>query len=207
MSKFQFSIFHSRILHGVLILSFTLPFFYTGCERIPFQEETKIEADMPADNSEIVDTTVVEPTTTLTNESDTTYAKQQVGNQYNEDETLSRQLANKARIWKMLLEPDEYRYTGLGAVANTLPYYDCFSIFNAFLFVFISLLFKLLNPLLSIQTWILEFLALIFLFSAQFWGWNNEILFGYWTAFTLLLSIIVLDGFLIYYLKKRNCTN
>jgi hypothetical protein len=183
-----------------------MPFFYTGCESRPALGTTEAMEtstdNSPSDSMNIVDTSYTESITIDSTILDSGNSKSQENTKSMDDETLSRQLSIRARFFKMLLEPEEYRYTGLGAVVNTLPYIAYYSIFNAFVLIFSSLLIKLFKPIINLSLLTIEVLGFLFLFMSQFWDWNNEILYGYWITLSLIFLIILIDMVLFYQNRK-----
>ncbi|MCE2964150.1 MAG: hypothetical protein LW842_13355 [Sphingobacteriales bacterium] len=182
-----------------------MPFFYTGCKETLKAEE--ITSDNSAvDSTNVIDTSFLESTPIESSKLDSVNSNSQKQDNSDNEETLSSQLAGRVRILKMLLEPKEDRYTGLGSVVNTLPYIFYFSIFNAFILICSSLLIKLFKPIINFQLIFIEILGFLFLFISKFWDWYNETLYGYWIAIVFTLFIILFDFVLISQRRNKSKT-
>lgn len=210
---------YSRFLHVLVLCTFFLPFFYSGCGGPSAEEKAKQEAQRQADSivkatSEMDSLMSFEPDTfqanignseysaTVSMPIDTIAKNNEALNYLNDDENLSLTIIKKFPILKPLLHPEQNVYTGLGTAINLFPLMFLFGAFLSMLFLLVGFVVKFLEKSAFKTILLLEIIAALFLFNAapfNFWG---KELWGYWVALTSILILILFDFYV--WLKTKN---
>jgi hypothetical protein len=186
----------------LLILCFILPFFETGCNSTKAAEE--VTENAVCDSSEVIDSLPIKSDAEESNSAFKVDTSQKESSNEDIEESISRSLASKSRFLKILLYPEEYTYTGLGAVVETIPHLTYFALTLAFLLFLTSFITKCLSSLVDIQLIFYEGLAFIFLIIAKNWIWFASILIGYKICFFLAIFVFVFDIFQLVNSRKKN---
>lgn len=202
MFIFQSTIKVSRFVHFLLILSFILPFFKTGCNSEKATEE--VTDNKVGDSSELIDSLTLKSDVEESSSAIKLDTTQKEFNNENMYESVSRNLALKSRIFKMLLYPEENTFTGLGAVVDRTPYITFFALNLAFLLLFSSFITKCFMPQIDIQLVFYEGIALFFLIIAYDWYWLISLLIGYKICCFLAILLFGYDIFQLVKSRKNN---
>jgi hypothetical protein len=217
-------IIYSRFLHVLVLCTFFLPFFYTGCGGPSAEEKAKQEAQNQADSIAeatremdslvSLDSDTVETKIPLvnTNNIDTpaienSFNENDADKSNNKEEYLSATLTKRYPFLKIFLNPEPNVYTGIGMGINALPYVFQFGTFLSLLFLIISLAGKFLEKSLVRINLFLEIIAAFFLYNAFIlFDFSGEKLWGYWVALTSILLLILFD-FYIWWQQRNNKFN
>lgn len=210
---------YSRFLHVLVLFTFFLPFFYSGCGGSGAEEKAKQEAKHQADSiaevtREMDSLVSLYPdtfqanisyntdSTTVSDSIDTIAKDNQVFNYLNDDENLSLTIIKKFPILKPLLNPEQNVYTGLGTVINLFPLMFLFGAFLSMLFLLSGFVVKFLEKTALKTILFLEVIAALFLYNAaplDVWG---EKLWGYWVGLTSILILILFDFYIWWQQRK-----
>jgi hypothetical protein len=212
---------YSRFLHVLVLCTFFLPFFYTGCGGPSAEEKVKQESQRLADSIAkatremdslmILDSDTVEIETPLvdTNHIDTSaignsFNGNDADNSNNKEEYLSATLTKKYPFLKIFLNPEPNVFTGIGMSINALPYVFQFGAFLSLLFLLISLTGKFLEKSPIRINLFLEIIAAFFLYHAFIlFDFSSEKLWGYWVGLSSILILILFD-FYIWWRQRRD---
>lgn len=212
---------YSRFLHVLVLCTFFLPFFYTGCGGPSAEEKAKQEAQHQADSianatREIdslksLDSDTIEIETPLgnTNNIDTSAIENNdkendAANSNKKEEYLSTTLTKKYPFLKIFLNPEPNVYTGIGMSINTLPYVFQFGTFLSLLFLLISLAGKFLEKSPVRINLFLEIIAAFFLYNAFIlFDFSGEKLWGYWVGLTSIFMLILFDFYIWWQQRKE----
>jgi hypothetical protein len=209
---------YSRFLHVLVLCTFSLPFFQSGCGSPSAEEKAKQEAQHQADSiakatREMDSLMSIEPDTIETPLVDTNHIdtsaignspnQNDADNSNNKEEYLSGILTKKYPFLKIFLNPEPNVYTGIGMSMNALPYVFQFGTFLSVLFLLISLAGKFLDKSAFKTILFLEVIAALFLYHAYIlFDISGEKLWGYWVALTSILLLILFD-FYIWWQQRR----
>lgn len=184
----------SLLLHILVLCTFLLPFYFTGCE--------KIEEALPSKSDSIAvspfcqvhdrDSIKVSDSTVSQNIPDSlkriSYGSDEV------DENPAHKLSLKYLALKPILNPERYTYTGLGVLINIFDVFSMIALaFSVFLLLF-ALGLKIWNQKAHI-TWIHSLLAFLFLLIARPLSFHCELLWGYWVCLGFLTLLLIHDGY------------
>ena len=205
---------YSRFLHVLVLCTFSLPFFYTGCGGPSAEEKAKQEAQRQADSiakatSEMdslvsLDSDTIETEIPLvnTNNIDTpaienSFNENDADKSNNKEENLSATLTKKYPFLKIFLNPEPNVFTGIGMSINALPYVFQFGTFLSLLFLLISLTGKFLEKSPIRINLFLEIIAAFFLYHAFIlFDFSSEKLWGYWVGLSSILILILFDFYI-----------
>jgi len=213
----------SKILHGIVLLCFLLPFFYTGCG--PSAKEMAAKEKAKQDSIEAVRKAGIDTSSVKTIPEDTVkplsdaeklaLLKDSIREKQaldsldktatendDKEKNLSDIIVEKHPFFRPFLLPEPNTYTGLGQVINLLNYAFFCSLFISFLLLILGLLFRFTDKHARISVIILDFIALIFLFLSPAFFWAGDILWGYWLTFTLLGLLFLYDIFILIMQKR-----
>ncbi len=204
---------YSRFIHVLILCTFFLPFFHSGCGSPSAEEKLKMEAQHQADSiaeatREMDSLVSLYPDTFQANISysadstavsepvDTNAKENQVFNYLNDDENLSLTIIKKFPILKPLLNPEQNVYTGLGTAINLFPLMFLFGAFLSMLFLLVGFLVKFLEKSALKTILFLEIIAALFLYNAAPFDVWGEKLLGYWVSFTAIILLILYDSYM-----------
>jgi hypothetical protein len=212
---------YSRFLHVLVLCTFFLPFFQSGCGGPSAEEKAKQKAQRQADSiakatSEMdslmgleSDTIEIETPFVDTSHIDTSAIgnspnQNDADNSNNKEEYLSAILTKKYHFLKIFLNPEPNVYTGIGMSMNALPYVFQIGTFLSVLFLLISLAGKFLDKSAFKTILFLEVIAALFLYHAYIlFDISGEKLWGYWVALTSILILILFDFYICWQQRKR----
>ncbi len=215
---------YSRLLHVLVLSTFFLPFFYSGCGGPSAEEKAKQEAQLQADSIAegtremdslmILDSDTIEIETPLvdTNNIDTSaignsFNQNEADNSNNKEECLTLKLTKKYSFLKIFLNPEPNVYTGIGMSINTLPYVFQFGTFLSLLFLFISFTVKFLDKSALKTILLLEMIAALFLYNAYIlFDISGEKLWGYWVGLVSFIILFLFDFYVWWQQKKDQVT-
>lgn len=209
---------YSRFLHVLVLCTFFLPFFQSGCgsaeekakQEAQHQADSIAKATREMDSLMILDSdtfqanisynadsiTVSEPVDTITKEN-------QVFNYLNDDENLSLTIIKKFPILKPLLNPEQNVYTGLGTAINLFPLMFLFGTFLSMLFLLVSSVVKFLDKSALKTILFLEMTTALFLYYAAPFNVWGEKLWGYWVGLISIFILILFDFYIWWQQRKR----
>lgn len=205
---------YSLFLHVLVLCTFFLPFFQSGCGGPSAEEKAKQEAQNQVDSiaeatremdslvSIYSDTIKIEIPIVDTNNNDTTAfenndKENDAANSNKKEDYLSSTLTKKYPFLKIILNPEPNVYTGIGMSINALPYVFQFGTFLSVLFLLISLAGKFLDKSAFKTILFLEVIAALFLYNAYIlFDLSGEKLWGYWVGFTSIIMLILFDFYI-----------
>ena len=214
----------SKLLNVLVLLTFLLPFFYTGCS--PSAEEISEKAKMDsiriADSlsqlPNYVDTSLqtinveelksVDFSQNFTIVCDTILNNQEEvkisSSKSEKDKSFSDKIIEKYAFLKPILIPKTSTYTGLGVVVNLLEFFGFISLFLSFIILFINFLIKYIDKK-SIRTIVLldVFILLGIYFSTGFCLWGCQELWGYWVSVTFASILLIFDLYVLVLEKNK----
>ncbi len=214
---------YSRFLHVLVLCTFFLPFFQSGCGGPSAEEKAKQEAQRQADSianatREMDSLMSFEPDTfqanignseysaTVSEPIDTIAKNNEAFNYLNDDENLSLTIIKKFPILKPLLNPEQNVYTGLGTAINLFPLMFLFAAFLSMLFLLVGFVVKFLEKSALKTMLFLEIIAALFLYNAAPFNVWGEKLWGYWVGLSSSLILILFD-FYIWWQQRNNKLN
>lgn len=191
---------YSKIIHWLAVCTLFLPFYIVGCKK----DAQPVESGFKLDTTAVADTSLPAKKSSLV--SDSTKAKSFPEEDIsNKDPYCANKVADKAGIFRYILVPKPYTYSGIGTVLNTVelvPYT------GTLVFVFLLLLaliakYMEANALKTIV--LLEFFSLFMLAIAVGDFVMFERLWGYWLAFAFTAIVLILDAYLaVLQYRKRS---
>lgn len=198
---------YSRFIHVLVLCTFFLPFFYTGCGGPSAEEKLKAEdqrkADSIAGTSDILISDTFyndssnESITELDTTNDTTpFIAKQDTSKNDKEKSISQQIVEAYPIFKIFLNPKPNIYRGIGTTINVFPYFFLFGTFLSLLFLLVSFLVKFLEKNAQKTILVLEVIAFIFLYNASSYDYWGEKLWGYWVSFTAIILLILFDFYM-----------
>ncbi len=211
---------YSRLLHVLVLCTFFLPFFYTGCGGPSAEEKAKLEAQHQADSITKItykidslatinpDTFEIQTPLTETNNIDTAAIENNLkennaDNSNDKEENLSTTLTKKYPILKIFLNPEPNIYTGIGMSINVLPFVFQFGTFLSLLFLIISLVVKYLEKSVLKTILFLEMIAAFFLYNSFIlFDLSGEKLCGYWVGLASIFILILFDFYVWWQQRK-----
>ena len=212
----------SKLLHITVMLTFLLPFFYTGCGAVkkekPYQDS---DAKVMTSSKEINDkdtNKIINPADTLgvasnasTSNASTLVNKNAIANKDTinkkkdkDDEQLCDKLVEKIPALSIILIPSNETYSGLGTLINLLAYIVWFSIFISFLFLLLGILIKIIEPNSIKIIVILDILILTGILISKSPSWNSERLWGFWVCVIITSILLAFDSFMLFKNKYIN---
>jgi hypothetical protein len=205
----------SKIMQVLVILTFFLPFFYTGCGNYKNKEK---EAKRIADSTGMSDSAMMHDTVrkvnniplndsvktaTVDSTPKTTVAETRSSAKSNKDEQLSYQLVNEYPFLSIFLMPSENTYSGIGTIVNFIPYIIFFLLFISLLLLIIGLLIKFIDPLAIRTIVILDCLILIGIFFSRNPSFVSDRLWGYWVCLATTALLLAVDVYILVKAKKK----
>jgi hypothetical protein len=211
---------YSRLLHVLVLSTFFLPFFYSGCGGPSAEEKAKQEAQLQADSiakatSGMDSLMSFEPDTfqanignseysaTVSMPIDTIAKNNEAFNYLNDDQNLSLTIIKKFPILKPLLNPEQNVFTGLGTAINLIPLMFIFGTFLSMLFLVVGFLVKFLEKTVLKTILFLEIIAALFLYNAAPFNVWGEKLWGYWVGLASIIILLLFD-FYVWWQQKKN---
>ncbi len=197
----------SRLLHILVFVSFLTPFFFVACEHV---EEAPTTLDsvhtevVTASDTIIRDTTVSHDT--LRADTPKSLFIDQAVSEKNEDgakESMAYQISKEYRFTKPFLVPYKHSYSGLAIFIDSCINVPFFAIFNAMLFLIISLVMKFMKAQTPKMIFFHLLLAFIFLSLARPISFDCKILWGYWVCLALLGVTAMFDFWVLISKSKR----
>jgi hypothetical protein len=216
----------SKILQAIVILTFTLPFFYTGCgndkasekenavkdslEAVSLAKEERAslisDSFVKASNSEAVhqekperenaDSTVAKGIST----SKETIARQP--HKSNKEEQLTDEIVADYPSLSLLLMPSKDTYSGFGTVINGIPFIVFFALSISMLLLIVGLLIKFIEPQALKTTVIIDAMILLGIWVSRSPSWNSERLWGFWVCLCLTGMLLVYDIYVLITRKR-----
>jgi hypothetical protein len=198
------NLLYSKLIHALLIMSFILPFFYTGCEKkeeIVTASENRFNGiDTSISNTEAnTDTSSI-----LINESINTNTDTRQNNNNNDESSFSEELSKNNKLLKFILTPNENTYTGFGTIVDTFPYFSFFSITISFIILLITFINKIIESNHTKSIVLNEVISLIFLIITNKGVFAEKKLYGFWITIILFAIIIFYDYYLLTTKRKEN---
>jgi hypothetical protein len=192
----------SKLIHALLIMSFILPFFFTGCEQK--EEITTASGNVfnGIDTSNIVANT--DTSSILINESINTNTETRQNNNNNDESSFSEELSKNNKLLKFILTPNENTYTGFGTIVDTFPYFSFFSITISFIILLITFINKIIESNHTKSIVLNELISLIFLIMTNKGVFAEKKLYGFWITIILFVIIIIYDYYLLTSKRKDN---
>lgn len=193
------------VIHCIVILTFLLPFFYTGCGRAEDNQGVSIATDSLATDSVATEVFENQPDSSNTISNDTLINKDITNISSKDtlsDKSLSIRLAYKYPFLKIILTPKDEEVSGLGVIINYCEYIPFLLMLVLSFTIIISLISKIIEKqALKLFIFIdsLSFILLIFSASP---AWNNERLWGYWVCLTSIMLLVIHDIYKIKITKR-----
>ncbi len=185
----------SKILHWIVLLSFFLPFFYTGCQPESKEEKEQAKLDSIEMANNPIDSLAPENSendTLSSTKSDSTNSEKE-----KKDELLSIKIAHKFPYLKPLLIPEKDTYSGIAVALDSFFYLFFFGVFNSFFLLIISLTAKFIQKEARKLIVFLEILSIIFLSISHPYSFDSKTLWGFWVCLGLIILLTVYDFYLI----------
>lgn len=181
----------SLLLHVLVLSTFMLPFYFTGCKKVAEADSTVVTSN---DTTTVRDSNTTKPPVSDTIAPLATTAGYKSAPQNDIDDTPAQSLSKEYLWLKPILVPAKDTYTGLGILVNlgTLIPYIALG-FTMFLLVF-SLVLKMINSASTI-VFIHSLTAFLFLLVAQPIAFSTKTLWGYWVCLGTLVLLLVHDGY------------
>ncbi|MDF2454459.1 MAG: hypothetical protein K0R51_452 [Cytophagaceae bacterium] len=198
----------SRLLQSFIVLSFSLPFFFVGCEKSD-------ESAAAVDSTVAVDTLQVVPSDSSTASSDSLsgqisdtqdtiqIATNDKTEEHEEKSDFSKELIKEHEWLRPFLMPDKEIYTGLGLVLNIFRQSIFYNIFFSFLLILIGFAIKFLEKSAIRTQLLLNLLAIVFLYIYLPTFLSGERLWGFWVCLSLLVLTIALDIYRLILTQKK----
>jgi hypothetical protein len=196
----------SRLLHILVFVSFLTPFFFVGCDEV---EEAPTTTDSVMTRQALAPDSIVQdtiPRDTLKSDTAKSALIYQSPSPEKEDgavESIAYKITKKYHFTKPFLVPDKDTYSGLAIVVDTSANVPFFAIFNAVLFLVISLVMKYMNAQSPKMTFFHLLLAFIFLSMARPISFDCKVLWGYWICLALLGLTAMFDFWVLISIRKR----
>jgi len=194
----------SKLIHALLIMSFILPFFFTGCE----QKEEIVTASenefYKIDSSNSITDANADTSSILINESINTNTETRENNNDNDESSFSEELSKNNKLLEFILTPNENTYTGFGTIVDTFPYFSFFSITISFIILLITFISKIIESNHTKSIVLNEVISLIFLIMTNKGVFAEKKLYGFWITIILFVIIIFYDYYLLTTKRKDN---
>ena len=208
----------SKILHWIVLLSFFLPFFYTGCGS---KEELVSSAQSDSISSTEMLRDSVKPDSILTEtlrtsnqnnfeEFDSSKVKEskiQSDSIVDEPELnpndFAQIICDKFPFWQPFLIPDLETYTGVGLIIASIGAIIFLGVLFSFLLLIIGLSIKSIDTGARKSIVLIEVLALILLSIAHPYSLSSKTLWGFWVCLSLISLLTAYDFYLIKYSKGQ----
>ena len=206
----------SKLVHITVMLTFLLPFFYTGCGAVknegPFKDsDTKVKTSSKEGNlkdsnkiinstetSRIASNVSASKDSTLFNKKTNANSTDSINHKKDkDDEQLCDKLVEKIPALAIILIPSYKTYSGLGTLINLLAFISWFSIFISFLFLLLGLVIKIIEPNSIKIIVILDILILIGILISKSPSWNSERLWGFWVCVVTTSILLAFDCFML----------
>jgi len=201
----------SKLLHITVMLTFLLPFFYTGCGAVKKEKPNQdSDAKVMTSAKEINDkdtNKIINPVDTSTVASTASTSKDTINKKKDkDDEQLSDKLVEKFPALSIILIPSNETYSGLGTLINLLAFIVWFSIFISFLFLLLGITIKIIEPNSITIIVILDILILIGILISKSPSWNSERLWGFWVCVVTTSILLAFDCYMLFknkYISKK----
>ncbi|MFZ4796925.1 MAG: hypothetical protein ACOYMA_05490 [Bacteroidia bacterium] len=214
---------YSRFIHVLVLCTFFLPFFRSGCNTPSAEEKLNAEQQHQADSiaictrnadsiagiSDIIlpDSFSNDSTTESITEIDTMdfrapFKTKQDSIKNDKEKSISQQIVEAFPIFRILLNPEPNIYTGIGTTINVFPYFFLFGTFLSLLVLLVSFLVKFIERKAQKTILLLEILAFIFLYNASSYDYWGEELWGYWVSFAAIILLTLFDFYIWWKSRK-----
>lgn len=207
---------YSKSIHVLTLLTFLLPFFYTGCESKESIEEKEKQASNDVVAIDSIPTQSLQDTFTLNNFKEEEAIKSLTEKSTTDNfknktegdnsELLSERIVKHSPALKPLLVPDKDTYSGIGYILDSYAYYSAYCLPIAFLLIVICFIIKFIEPNSIKSIAILNAFSLIFLLISNPLSVFSEPQkkWGFWVCVVVLTLQITYDTFLLFKYLKSN---
>lgn len=214
----------SKLLNVLVLLTFLLPFFYTGCGS-PTADE--LAAKAMADSIRIADSLSLLPNLVDSNSQtiniedlksedsiqNTVFYDDTISNNSEDvqnsdffsDKTIAEKIVEDFPFSEIIINPSDGVVTGFGSILMTLEYFSYISVFFAFILLIIGLVIKFIEPK-SIKTLIIldAFTLLCLVLSSIPSLGVFYYLWGYWVSVIFASIILIFDSYILLKYDKKN---